>query len=111
MLIARDGTVSALQRDTVPAVATVVGRLKLVNPPQAALRRGDDGLFRGQNGAPFEADASVTVESGALESSNVNVVTAMVKLIDFSRSFETQVRTIKEAKSLDEAGASMLKAR
>jgi hypothetical protein len=34
-----------------------------------------------------------------------------VKLIDFSRSFETQIRTIKEAKSLDEAGASMLKVR
>jgi len=48
---------------------------------------------------------------GALETSNVNVVTAMVKLIDFSRSFETQVRTIKEAKALDESGASMLRAR
>jgi flagellar basal body rod protein FlgF len=35
----------------------------------------------------------------------------MVKLIDFSRSFETQVKTISEAKQLDEAGSSMLKAR
>jgi flagellar basal body rod protein FlgF len=35
----------------------------------------------------------------------------MVKLIDFSRSFETQIRTITEAKQLDESGSSMLKAR
>ena len=34
---------------------------------------------------------------------------AMVKLIDQSRSFEQQVRIIKEAKSNDEAGASMMK--
>jgi flagellar basal-body rod protein FlgF len=99
LLIARDGTVSALQRDTVPAVTTVVGRLKLVNPPQAALRRGDDGLFRGQNGAPFEADASVTVESGALESSNVNVVDAMVRMIALGRQFDTQMSLLKNAES------------
>jgi flagellar basal-body rod protein FlgF len=41
----------------------------------------------------------------------VNPVTAMVKLIDFSRSFESQIRVIKEAKSLDESGSSMLKPR
>jgi len=85
LLIARDGTVSALQRDTIPAVATVVGRLKLVNPPPGELRRGDDGLFRGRNGVPFEADPSVTVESGALEGSNVNVVDAMVRMIALGR--------------------------
>jgi flagellar basal-body rod protein FlgF len=41
----------------------------------------------------------------------VNPITAMVKMIDFSRSFESNMRFIKEAKSLDESGASMLKAR
>jgi flagellar basal-body rod protein FlgF len=52
-----------------------------------------------------------TLTAQALESSNVNPVTAMVKLIDFSRSFESQIRVIKEAKSLDESGSSMLKPR
>ena len=53
----------------------------------------------------------ISLNSISNGTSNVNVVTAMVKLIDFSRSFETQVRTIKEAKALDESGASMLRAR
>jgi flagellar basal-body rod protein FlgF len=33
----------------------------------------------------------------------------MTRLIDQSRSFETQIRIIKETKSLDESGASMMK--
>jgi flagellar basal body rod protein FlgC len=34
----------------------------------------------------------------------------MVKLIDAERSFESAIKFIKEAKSLDEAGAQMLRA-
>jgi flagellar basal-body rod protein FlgF len=33
----------------------------------------------------------------------------MIKLMDQSRSFEQQVRIIKESKTGDESGASMLK--
>ena len=95
----------------------LIGRIMLRDASAVTLSRRPDTLF-----APYPENATANgdfatgprpakVVPGALESSNVNVVTAMVKLIDFSRSFETQVRTIKEAKSLDEAGASMLKAR
>ena len=34
----------------------------------------------------------------------------MIKLLDQSRSFEQQINMIKEAKSNDESGASMMKA-
>jgi flagellar basal-body rod protein FlgF len=51
----------------------------------------------------------VNLTPQALEGSSVNPMAAMVKLIDQSRSFEQQVRIIKEAKSNDEAGASMMK--
>jgi flagellar basal-body rod protein FlgF len=71
--------------------------------PQQEFRLANGGFKPGPN--------QPIIAVGALESSNVNPVTAMVKLIDFSRSFETQVRTIKEAKSLDESGASMLRTR
>jgi flagellar basal-body rod protein FlgF len=67
--------------------------------------------FATANGDFATGPIPTRIVPGALETSNVNVVTAMVKLIDFSRSFETQVRTIKEAKALDESGASMLRAR
>ena len=39
----------------------------------------------------------------------MNAMNIMVKLIDQSRSFEQAVNMIKEAKTTDEAGASMLK--
>jgi len=45
----------------------------------------------------------------ALEGSNVNAMEVMVKLMDQSRSFEHQVRNIKETKTIDESGATMMK--
>ena len=45
----------------------------------------------------------------ALEGSNVSAIEAMTRLIDQSRSFETQIRIIKETKALDESGACMMK--
>jgi flagellar basal-body rod protein FlgF len=33
----------------------------------------------------------------------------MVKLMDHARTFEAQIRVIKEAKSLDESGSSMMR--
>ncbi len=100
-----------------PQVPVQIARLMLRDASNITLQRRPDSLF-----APYPQNALPNgdfttgpkrslVVPGALESSNVNVVTAMVKLIDFSRSYETQVRTIKEAKSLDESGASMLKPR
>lgn len=97
LLIGRDGTISALQPGVSPAVAEQIGRLKLVNPPQAGLARGDDGLFRLRSGADAEADPAVRLESGALEGSNVSVVDAMVRMIDLGRQFDTQMSLLKHA--------------
>ena len=100
-----------------PQQPVLIARLMLRDASQVALERRPDSLFaphpefRTATGDFASGPKPATVVPGALESSNVNVVTAMVKLIDFSRSFETQIRTIKEAKSLDESGASMMKAR
>lgn len=100
-----------------PRQPVQIAQLMLRDASQITLERRPDSLFaphpefRTANGNFTTGPKPVAVVPGALEGSNVNVVTAMVKLIDFSRSYETQVRTIKEAKSLDETGASMLKAR
>ena len=67
--------------------------------------------FRQPNGDFVNGPLPVTVTPQALESSNVNPVVAVVRLIDYTRSFESQIRFIKEAKSLDESGMSMLKPR
>ena len=52
---------------------------------------------------------AASLQSGVLEGSNVNPVEAMVKMMDFSRSFEAQIKMITEAKSIDETGSSMMR--
>src|ERR1035437_29064 len=42
--IAKDGTVSTIESGVKPGVATEVGHIKLVNPPEDSMVRGDDGL-------------------------------------------------------------------
>ena len=61
--------------------------------------RGDDGLFRTQNGNPAEADANVVLASGYLESSNVNTVSALVDMITLARSYDLQMKMLTSADS------------
>ena len=86
----------------------MLGRIKLVNPNQADLVRGDDGLFRLKDGSAAQADASVTVTGGALEGSNVSAVEAMVDMISLGRSFETQMSLLKNAENNAAKAAQIL---
>jgi flagellar basal-body rod protein FlgF len=97
--VGADGTISTLSTTTTPAAPTVLGRIKLVNPNEADLVRGDDGLFRLKDGSSSQADPAVTVAGGALEGSNVSSVDAMVNMISLARSFETQMSLLKNAEN------------
>jgi flagellar basal-body rod protein FlgF len=97
--VGTDGTVSTLSTTTVPAAPTVLGRIKLVNPLEADLVRGDDGMFRLKDGSSAQADPAVTVAGGALEGSNVSAIDSMVNMISLARSFETQMSLMKNAEN------------
>jgi flagellar basal-body rod protein FlgF len=97
--VGTDGTISTLSTTTTPAAPTVLGRIKLVNPKEADLVRGDDGMFRLKDGSSSQADPSVAVTGGALEGSNVSAVDAMVNMISLGRSFETQMSLLKNAEN------------
>ena len=94
-----DGTISTIASGTKPGAPTVLGRLKLVNPPDADLVRGDDGLFRLKSGQAAPADPQVAVVGAALEGSNVSPVDAMVNMIALARSFDTQTNLMKNAEN------------
>lgn len=94
-----DGTISTISTAEQPAAAAVLGRLKLVNPPEADLVRGDDGLFRLKDGGAAPLDPAVRVAGGALEGSNVSAVDSMVQMIALARSFETQMSLLKNAEN------------
>jgi flagellar basal-body rod protein FlgF len=97
--IGGDGTISTIAAGTKPGTPTVLGRLKLVNPPEADLVRGDDGLFRLKDGKAAQADPLVSVAGGSLEGSNVSPVDMMVNMISLARSFETQMSLLKNAEN------------
>ncbi|WP_275888337.1 flagellar basal body rod C-terminal domain-containing protein, partial [Azospira oryzae] len=107
--IAPDGTVSAVPRFGTPNTVSVVGRIKLVNPPEHALARGDDGLFRLQPGmAEDMGTGNVTVVSGFLEGSNVDMAAEMVSMISVARQFEMQIKVISTADENDRAATKLL---
>ena len=97
--IGADGTVSSIPRVGAGAInnANVVGRIKLVNPPESEMVRSDDGLFRTQNGLPALADENVKLTPEALEGSNANPVDAMVRMISLARQFEMQIKMLQTA--------------
>ncbi|MFO1282272.1 MAG: flagellar basal body rod protein FlgF [Burkholderiales bacterium] len=95
--IARDGTVSAVVESQGSANVQVLGRLKLVSPPEDGFVKGGDGLFRSRGGAPLDADEAATLTAGALEGSNVNPVSAMVDMIGYARQFEMQMKLLQSA--------------
>lgn len=97
ILIGKDGTVSTVPVGQGLNAVTLAGRIKLVNPPEADLKRGEDGLFRTANGQPAVADANVQVVSGMLETSNVNPAEALVSMVSLARQFEMNMRVLRAA--------------
>ena len=107
--IAADGTISIRPQGATAEVIEEVGRIKLVNPGNQNLMRGEDGLFRTLDGIPAAADPFVNVESGAVEGSNVNPVDEMVNLIELQRQLELQVKMMKTAEENDKSSASLMR--
>jgi len=86
-----------------------VARLKLANPDIRDLKRGADGLYRRIDGAEPLVDRNVSVQSGSLESSNINISTELTSLINLQRLFEMQIKMMKKAEEIDTASDSLLR--
>ena len=107
--IAADGTISIRPLGQAANELAVIDRIKMVNPPLPEMDKGTDGLFRQKNGEQADADADVQLVTGALESSNVNIVNAMVDMIELSRRYEMEVKMMKTAEEVDDASASIMR--
>jgi len=106
--IADDGTVSVLPDGQPAESLAAIGRIKLVNPDPSTLVREGDGLFQLASGGSAPADASVKLSSGVLESSNVDLASAMVNMIDLARNFQLQVKAMKSADDNASASSQLL---
>lgn len=106
--IGRDGTVSLIPDGSAASAATVVGKMKLVDPEPNALVRGEDGYFRLGDAGTAAPDPGVRVAGGMLEGSNVNVVGEMIDMIALSRQFELQMKLLQNAQENDAKAGQLL---
>lgn len=106
MDIAEDGTITVRPLGQGGAELAVIDRIRLVNPDPATIKRNERGLFTSDIEAV--ADANVTIQSGALETSNVNTVDSLVTMIELARQFETQVKLMQTAEDTDSAATRLL---
>lgn len=109
--IGRDGTISVVPESGAQNTVNVVGRVKLVDPPEADLVRGNDGLFRMRGGEAAPASEATRIASGYIENSNVNPVEQMVTMISLARQFEMQIKMLTNAEANDRAATQLISPR
>ena len=73
------------------------------------LQKGEDGLFYLPDDEVADPDATVEINNGALENSNVNVAMTLVNMIELARQYEMQVNMIKASQENADAAAQMMR--
>lgn len=102
--IGNDGTISIIPVGEGPSTLAIIDRIKMVKPDMRNLEKLNDGFMHTKDGSIPDADAGVSLVQGALESSNVNAVSALVEMIELARNFELQTKVMKNAD--DNSGVS-----
>ena len=106
--IGTDGSISIVPRGQSAQTNAIVGRIKLVNPSTDQLTRGADGLFHSTSPDPVAANSTTTVTPGTLESSNVNIASAMVNMIQLARQFDMQIKSLHTADENAQSATKLL---
>ncbi|WP_317931637.1 flagellar basal-body rod protein FlgF [Halioxenophilus sp. WMMB6] len=106
--IARDGSINIQVQGQGPESLAVIDRLRLVNPDVANLEKGGDGLIRLNDGSDLQEDPNVTVASGFLEGSNVNVIDEFTHILALARQYETQIKMMSTVEENSDASVRLL---
>lgn len=104
-----DGTITVQPEGQSAAVLATVDRIKLVNPDYAELSKGRDGLVRRKDGLAEQPDASIRLQSGFLENSNVNPVSELTHITALARQFEVNVKMMKVMEENSNAASQVLR--
>lgn len=107
--IGTDGSISIIALGQAANTVAVLDRLRMVKPDNSQMVKGQDGLMRMRDGSKPVADATVSMTSGALESSNVNPIDALVTMIGLSRQYELQIKSMDTAKENDQHSTQMMR--
>ena len=85
-----------------------VDRLRLASPAGSDVVKGLDGLFRVKNGGILPDDPDARIVTRSLEGSNVTATTALVEMIEASKSWDSQLKLISDAREMDSATANLM---
>nr|WP_315457649.1 flagellar basal body rod protein FlgF [uncultured Sphingorhabdus sp.] len=91
-----------------PAQPQEVDRLQIASPAGSDVVKGVDGLFRVRGGGTLPADPDARVVTRSLESSNVSSTQALVEMIEASRSWDTQLKMLGDARDMDAATTDLM---
>lgn len=105
--IGSDGVVSVLPKGE--TLMAEVDRIKRVDVAAADLMKDASGMLVTKNGALAEVSDAVVLVSGHLESSNVSAIDQLVASMSLNRLFETQVKMMKAAEDISNAGNRMIR--
>ncbi|ONF96769.1 flagellar basal body rod protein FlgF [Sphingomonas jeddahensis] len=107
--IGSDGSISIVPQGGAATDATVVDKLKLVSDKGSTTVKGLDNLMHVRGGGVLPENMDAKIASGSLEQSNVNMTQVLVDMIENQRSYEVQANLLKEAKTMDEGAASVMR--
>lgn len=106
--IGNDGVITVVPEDGNVEAAFDVDRIKLVDVPANQLRKNEEGLLV-TNRATQPGSEEVRIVSEHLEASNVSAITEMVQTVSLSRQFEAQIKMMKAAETLAQAGNRLIR--
>lgn len=103
-----DGRIWVVPNGGDPQNPQEVDRLRLATPVGSDVVKGIDGLFRVKGGGILPDDPEARLVTRSIEGSNVAATTALVEMIEASRSWDTQLKMITDARDMDSATANLM---
>jgi flagellar basal-body rod protein FlgF len=107
--IGSDGSISIVPQGGVATDVTVIDKIKMVSDKGSTTVKGIDNLMHVRGGGVLPENMDAKLASGTLEQSNVNMTQVLVDMIENQRSYEVQANLLKEAKTMDEGAASVMR--
>jgi flagellar basal-body rod protein FlgF len=106
--IAIDGSISVKPQGEAATDLVVIDQLKMVTLDPQNSYKGVDGLMKIDGGEVLEVNPNARLQSGFVESSNVNAVHELTNIISLSRQFEMNIKMMKTAEENSTAAAKIL---
>ena len=106
--IDQEGRVWVVPQGGDPENPQEVDRLRLATPTGSEIAKGLDGLFRVKGEGILPDDPEARLLTRSLEGSNVTATSALVEMIEASRSWDTHLKMISDVRDLDSATANLM---